>query len=378
MILSTPPVVLLRYWLLQGMVYMNGAELTHRLGLEVLVALGLAGLIGHVAPVGATWATALILAHTLSAIFNGHPFAVLVHDAGVARACLFGDREAFLEYVEDMDRRLTRQQPGCLAGALIFGSIVRGVFRETSDLDIRYIAKPGFWNGIRAAHLVFKERLRAALSGFPMDIYMFRSRRETVAKMNIDSEPPVALAYGFGEMKAMFGDARSLAEMRTAMEARGTEPSEEKPPRAVVVASGGGHLTEALLAIEGVPLRATIATLELPHTAKTLKGVGWKHYYLVDPHGNVIKYLKNFVQSLLLVLRDRPDYVISTGAGMAIPTCVIGKLLGAKLIFIETAARVTTPSRTGRLLYPLADLFLVQWEPLLKDYPKAKYGGVLL
>ena len=378
MILSTPPVVLLRYWLLQGMIYMNRAELFHRLGLEGLVAVALAGTIGFVAPAGTAWALALILAHTLSAVFNGHPFAVLVHDAGVEKACRFGDREAFLEYVEAMDRRLMRQQPDGLAGALIFGSIVRGVFRKTSDLDIRYIARPGFWNGVKAAHLVFMERLRATLSGFPMDIYMFHSRAETVAKMNVDAEPPVALAYGFGEMKEMFGDVRSLAEMRRAMEARDMEPGEKKPPRAVVVASGGGHLTEALLAIEGVPLRATIATLELPHTARTLQGVGWKHYYLVDPHGNAVKYLKNFAQSLLLVLRDRPDYVISTGAGMAIPTCVIGKLLGAKLIFVETAARVHTPSRTGRLLYPLADLFLVQWEPLLKDYPKAKYGGVLL
>ena len=78
------------------------------------------------------------------------------------------------------------------------------------------------------------------------------------------------------------------------------------------------------------------------------------------------------------MLRDRPEVVISTGAGMVIPTCLIAKLLGAKLVFIETAARVTTPSRTGKFLYRFADEFYVQWEPLLKVYPKAKYGGVLL
>jgi len=151
-----------------------------------------------------------------------------------------------------------------------------------------------------------------------------------------------------------------------------------KSPRAIVVSSGGGHLSEALLAIEGVQLRATIATLKLPHTQSSLQGKAWKTFYLVDPHGNLFKYLLNALQSLMLVLRDRPELIISTGAGMVIPTCLIGKLLGAKLVFIETAARVHTPSRTGKLLYRFSDLFLVQWEPLLDYYPKAKYGGVLL
>ncbi|BAV33905.1 hypothetical protein SCL_1600 [Sulfuricaulis limicola] len=145
-----------------------------------------------------------------------------------------------------------------------------------------------------------------------------------------------------------------------------------------MVSSGGGHLAEALLAIEGVPLRATIVTLRLPHTEKTLQGVGWKRDYLINPHGDPLKYLLNAWQSFWLVVKHRPELVISTGAGMVIPTCLIAKVLGARLVFIETAARVNTPSRTGKFLYRFADEFYVQWEPLLKVYPKARHGGVLL
>ena len=72
------------------------------------------------------------------------------------------------------------------------------------------------------------------------------------------------------------------------------------------------------------------------------------------------------------------DFVINTGGGMSIATSLLGKLLGAKLIYVESGARVSTPSRTGKLLYKYADLFIVQWKPLLKVFPDAVYGGVLL
>ena len=69
--------------------------------------------------------------------------------------------------------------------------------------------------------------------------------------------------------------------------------------------------------------------------------------------------------------------IVSTGGGMSIATCLLGKLLGVKLIYIESAARVRSPSRTGKMLYSVADLFIVQWEPMLEHFPKAVYGGAL-
>ena len=59
----------------------------------------------------------------------------------------------------------------------------------------------------------------------------------------------------------------------------------------------------------------------------------------------------------------------------ALPICIIGKIFGSKVIYIETFANRNKKTATGRLIYPIADLFIVQWEDMLKLYPKAVYGG---
>ena len=73
----------------------------------------------------------------------------------------------------------------------------------------------------------------------------------------------------------------------------------------------------------------------------------------------------------------KPDVVICTGVLAMIPICLISKLMGKKLIYIESFAKVTSPTETGKLLYKFADQFYVQWKPMLKVYPKAIYlGGI--
>ena len=52
--------------------------------------------------------------------------------------------------------------------------------------------------------------------------------------------------------------------------------------------------------------------------------------------------------------------------------CILGKIFGSKIIYIETFANRNKKTATGRLLYPIADLFIVQWEEMLKLYPKAR------
>ena len=71
------------------------------------------------------------------------------------------------------------------------------------------------------------------------------------------------------------------------------------------------------------------------------------------------------------------DVVIATGAHTTVPICYIAKLFGKKVIFIETFANITTKTLSGKLVYPIADLFLVQWEEMLELYPNAKYRGGL-
>jgi beta-1,4-N-acetylglucosaminyltransferase len=92
---------------------------------------------------------------------------------------------------------------------------------------------------------------------------------------------------------------------------------------------------------------------------------------------NPISWFSVAIRSAHVAVTERPDVVISTGAGAVALFCVFAKLLGAKLLFLESMAKVTRPTWTGKLLYPFVDLFLVQWPGLLKFYPKAKFLGRL-
>ena len=144
----------------------------------------------------------------------------------------------------------------------------------------------------------------------------------------------------------------------------------------MVIGAGGGHLTEALLATESLIIPRVIVTFKLPHTSVSLKDEIC--YFVVDPHKNILKFFFNAVQSLVLVLRIRPCVVINTGGGISIACSLCAKIFGAKLVFIESGARVLTPSKTGKFLYRFTDLFIVQWSNLLQYYPNAVYGGVLI
>ena len=87
------------------------------------------------------------------------------------------------------------------------------------------------------------------------------------------------------------------------------------------------------------------------------------------------KLLFNTIKSFIIYLKIKPEYIISTGAHTAGPMCLIGHLLGSKIIFIETFANNNSRSRTGTMVYKFADLFIVQWETMLELYPNAIYGG---
>ena len=90
-------------------------------------------------------------------------------------------------------------------------------------------------------------------------------------------------------------------------------------------------------------------------------------------------FIGNCVYALRLCRKLEPDYVVSTGAGIAVPLFFAAKLFGAKLVFIESRARVYSKSRAGRILYPLSDVFFVQWPEMLNVYgQKAKYFGTFV
>jgi len=90
-----------------------------------------------------------------------------------------------------------------------------------------------------------------------------------------------------------------------------------------------------------------------------------------------LKMAVNLLKTLKIWFKEKPDYVITTGAMVVLPMAFLAKLFKKKLIYIETFARVYNGTRTGKLMYKYADLFIVQWEELKRVYPNAKYGGGL-
>lgn len=143
-----------------------------------------------------------------------------------------------------------------------------------------------------------------------------------------------------------------------------------------MISSHGGHLRELLDANENVKGEKYFVTHKATHTLEILADA--KHYFILDPHRSFFKFALNFIQSLKHIFKEKPDVIISTGAGIAIPSVLLGKyLFKSQIVFIESAANVINPSRTGKFLYKYADLFLIQWPSLQPHYSKAVYCGLI-
>jgi UDP-N-acetylglucosamine:LPS N-acetylglucosamine transferase len=103
--------------------------------------------------------------------------------------------------------------------------------------------------------------------------------------------------------------------------------------------------------------------------------VAWAHH-------PTTRNLRNLVRNLLLAWRllrsYRPDVVVSSGAGVAFPFFLLARLLGRKTVYVEVYDRVDSATMTGRLCYPLSNLFLLQWEEQRGSYPKGVVIGSLL
>jgi len=97
-------------------------------------------------------------------------------------------------------------------------------------------------------------------------------------------------------------------------------------------------------------------------------------------HGLIILLIKTSLEAVKIIFKQKPDVIFSTGGGeIAIPFCYLGKMLGKKIIYLESLANITSRSSGGRYIYPISDLFLIQWPSLSKIYGnKAKYWGKII
>lgn len=143
------------------------------------------------------------------------------------------------------------------------------------------------------------------------------------------------------------------------------------------IASTGGHF-EQLMMLK--PIMCEYDSFIV--TEKTNYSVvkdNQKVYYLNQINRNerlfIPRMISNTFETVKIFLKEKPDIIISTGALATIPMCIFAKIFRKKIIFIESFAKVNSATLTGKLVYKFADQFYVQWEEMLKIYPKAIYKG---
>lgn len=158
-----------------------------------------------------------------------------------------------------------------------------------------------------------------------------------------------------------------------------SKPKKEINKKVMFISSVGGHLTQLL---ELKPLFSQYNYVLI--TEKTDVTVPLKEKYKIQylKYGSrkyIVKYLFvaifNVLKSIYLFIIHDPDVIVTTGTHTAVPMCYIGWLTGKKVIYIESFAKRTNPTLTGKIVYPIATVFVVQWESMLKCYPKAQYWG---
>ena len=154
-----------------------------------------------------------------------------------------------------------------------------------------------------------------------------------------------------------------------------------KKKKVLFISSTGGHLDELMQLKPMFDKYNYYIVTEKTKSNLNLKNKFPKKVSLLayGTKKNMLTYpfilLFNSLKSLFIYIKVRPKFIISTGSHTAGPMCCIGKLLGSKIIYIETFANSKTKSVAGSLVYKFADLFIVQWEEMLELYPKAVNGG---
>ena len=143
------------------------------------------------------------------------------------------------------------------------------------------------------------------------------------------------------------------------------------------IASSGGHF-EQLMMLKPL-MKKYDSFIVTEKTNYSVSNLEFNTYYLHQVNRReksfIFRMIGNSLKTLKILISERPDVVISTGALATIPMCLFGKIFGKKIVFIESFAKVNSQTLTGKLVYKFADRFYVQWEEMKQFYPNAICKG---
>lgn len=138
-----------------------------------------------------------------------------------------------------------------------------------------------------------------------------------------------------------------------------------------LVGSSGGHLTHLYMLKDFWKNEDRFWVTFPKEDAKSLLAKEKVYACHYPTNRNLKNLFRNTILAFKVIFKERPDLIISSGAAVAVPFFYLGKLFGAKTIYIEVFDRMDKPTMTGKLVYPVTDKFIVQWEEMKKVYPKA-------
>lgn len=145
----------------------------------------------------------------------------------------------------------------------------------------------------------------------------------------------------------------------------------EKNIKVCLVGSSGGHLTHLYMLKPFWENKERFwVTFDKEDARSILEEEKFYSCYF-PTNRNIKNLIRNTFRAMKVLKKERPNVIISSGAAVAVPFFYIGKLMGAKLVYIEVFDRIDKPTITGKLVYPIVDKFIVQWEEQKKVYPKA-------
>ena len=138
-----------------------------------------------------------------------------------------------------------------------------------------------------------------------------------------------------------------------------------------IVGSSGGHLTHMYMLKNIWSKHDRVwVTFDKVDANSILKDER-KYYCHYPTNRNIPNLIRNTFLAFRVLLKEKPDIIISSGAAVAIPFFLLGKIFGKKLVYIEVFDRIDKPTVSGKFCYKFADKFIVQWDEQLKVYPKA-------
>jgi beta-1,4-N-acetylglucosaminyltransferase len=144
-------------------------------------------------------------------------------------------------------------------------------------------------------------------------------------------------------------------------------------------ASSGGHFEQLSMLKPLMEKYESFVVTENTDYNVEIKGQRMYYVHQVNRKEKTLPFwmIVNSFKCLGIILKEKPDVVITTGVLAMIPLCLLMKIMGKKLVYIESFAKVSSPTETGRLMYKYADRFYVQWERMKEFYPDAIYlGGI--